>query len=78
MSDTMKFSVEALDGYTPLAPDEPVFAFRARDRFMPDILERYADMCERAGSPEEHIESIRMCRLAAIEWQRHHGARTPD
>lgn len=74
-----KFNNIALnEGHTPLAPDEPVFVFRAKDVFMPDVLERYANVCETAGSPPEHVEAIRDLRLDAIEWQRHNGCRVPD
>lgn len=74
-----KFQNIALnEGHTPLAPDEPVFVLRAKDRFMPDMLLIYAQMCEAAGSPEEHVDAARQHRLEAIEWQRHNGCRVPD
>lgn len=74
-----KFQNVALnEGHTPLAPDEPVFVLRAKDRYMPDMLLIYAQMCEDGGSPEEHVDAARQHRLAAIEWQRQNGCRVPD
>lgn len=75
---TKKYVVDTLEGYTPLADDEPTFTFRAQDRFMPLVLELYGAWCEDAGSSEEHVISTNECRLAAIEWQRQNGCRLPD
>ena len=78
MADKKFQNVALNEGHTPLAPDEPVFVFRAKDRFMPQILENYADMCEAYGSPEDHVLAIREHRLATIEWQRHNECGVPD
>lgn len=78
MAENKFQNVDVLEGHTPLAPDEPVFVLRAKDRFMPDILSIYALMCEDGGSPEEHVDAVRQHRLAALEWQRHNGCRLPD
>lgn len=75
---TNKFSVDTLEGYSPLAEDEPTFTFRAQDRVMADILDYYAERCAALGSSEEHIQYALDARLAVIEWQRHNGCRIPD
>ena len=76
-----KFYVESLHErreYTPLAPDEPTFCFRAQDVTMPAVLEHYAGMCEALGSPDEHVAAIMAFRQEVIDWQDRNGSKTPD
>lgn len=73
-----KFDVDTHEGFTPLADDEPVFVFRAKDVFMPQILGRYASLCVEGGASPEHIEAIENHKAAAIAWQEKNGCRVPD
>lgn len=73
-----KFDVATVEGFSPLADDEPTFTFRAQDRVMADVLDYYAERCIALGSSEEHIQYALSARLAVIEWQRHNGCRVPD
>jgi hypothetical protein len=59
--------------------DEPVVVFRARDRFLPRLLEAYYQLCEAGGSPAFHLETIQESIDQANAWQMEHSdeIRTP-
>jgi hypothetical protein len=73
-----KFDVGVREGHSPLAEDEPVFAFRAQDKFMPDVLAFYAEKCAAGGSPEDHVSTVAIHREEALAWQARNGCRVPD
>jgi hypothetical protein len=60
--------------------DEPVIVFRARDAFVPRLLEFYAAACADGGSPQRHLDLIAGTKAAVKAWQREHPdrVRTPD
>lgn len=58
--------------------DEPVFLFRAQDQLLPKVLMVYAEMCENAGSPPEHVSRIRQQELAVRTWQAKHHTQVPN
>ena len=61
-----------------IGEDEPVVVFRARDRLLPRLLDAYIAMCDRAGSPERHLELIGQAHEAVVEWQKQHPTKVPD
>lgn len=65
-------------GQIPL--DEPVIVFRARDRATIVLLEYYKVLCEKAGSPQRHLDLIEATTARFADWQDAHPdqVRTPD
>ncbi len=54
---------------TPLPKDEPPILFRGHDKLLPQLLIQYKAMCQKAGSPEAHLELVEE-RIQAIKaWQ---------
>ena len=58
--------------------DEPVFLLRAHDMTAPSVVEFWANEAERVGAPADIVKLAREHRLAMIDWQAHHGAKSPD
>lgn len=65
---------------TPIPDDEPLMLFRGKDQLLPDVVEYYADMCEAAGSPEEHVQTLREKADNIRAWQNDNpdSAKIPD
>ena len=61
-----------------IAEDEPVVVMRAQDRLLPDVLRYYEGLCEKAGSPEHHLQLIRKTRDIVRAWQKEHFTKTPE
>lgn len=62
-----------LDG-TPLPEDEPLILFRAHDPLLPELLERYNELCIKAGCPQSQMDLLKG-RIGLIKkWQ----AANPD
>lgn len=72
-----KFKVEKLLG-SPLQDDEPVFVFRAQDKFMAEVLVRYADMCHLGGASEAYVQAIWNHKGLVSAWQADHQIKIPD
>lgn len=49
--------------------DEPVVIFRARDVFLPFVLEAYQAMCKEAECPDHHVGLITNARTDIVHWQ---------
>lgn len=49
---------------------EPVFLFRATDPFAPEIIDRYAEMCQVEGCSLEHCAAVRAHASRIREWQK--------
>ena len=77
MPNDTKFKVERLDG-THMDEDEPVFAFGAQDKFLPEVLMHYADMCHMGGASQEFVEAVLDQRRRVQDWQDNHTAKVPD
>lgn len=60
--------------------DEPVFLFRARDKFLPDVLAAYILLSGDGGSPQFHTDIVQAARERILKWQEDHPdrVRTPD
>ncbi len=60
--------------------DEPVVVFRGRDRLLPAILNIYIELCDLAGSPENHVELATGTYELVSNWQLEnpHKVRTPQ
>lgn len=56
---------------------EPVVVFRARDALAIKALAVYADFCQLAGSPREHLEGLDEAVRAFNVWQLHNGTKIP-
>lgn len=65
---------------TPVPEDEPLMLFRGKDRLLPDLIDQYAEMCANAGSPEEHVQTLKEKAESVREWQNNHpdSVKTPD
>lgn len=60
--------------------DEPVFVFRGRDRFLPDVLAYYFQLADSQGSGQHHCGLIEDAREKLLQWQHQNSEklRTPD
>ena len=61
-----------------IGEDEPVFVFRARDRLLPSVLEEYWWLCNDAGSPQHHLDSITKSKSDIEQWQSEHETQVPQ
>lgn len=73
MPQDLKYGAVTLERRT-IPDDEGVFVFRYRDAMLPGALARYREDCERAGSPQHHLEQIDEGIAAVAQWQ----AANPD
>jgi hypothetical protein len=55
-----------------IPPDEPVFLLRAQDVTSPKALRLYRELCEKAGSPQEHLDQIDDTGGAFLQWHADH------
>lgn len=62
---------------TPIADDEPVILFRAKDKLLPEILNHYYAICEGMGCSDEHLELISGAMDSVRNWQATNSSRTP-
>lgn len=60
-----------------IGKQEPVFLFRAQDRFTGPVLEYYESLCKVYGSSPEHLEAIRKARREIEDWQSVNGCKLP-
>jgi hypothetical protein len=63
---------------SPIAADEPVMLFRAKDTLMPGLLVKYAEMLRLVGADPVMISTVLAHEAAARKWQRQHGCKIPD
>lgn len=63
---------------TPIPDDEPIFVLRAQDEEAPETIIDYAKKCERAGSPQEHVNAVMEVYDTFMDWQRTHTTKVPD
>jgi hypothetical protein len=54
---------------TPLPVDEPLVLFRGHDKVLPELLEAYKELCRKAGSPAQHLDSIDRLNQEIKLWQ---------
>jgi len=60
-------------------PEEEMIVFRAKDRAVPNMLEFYAQECERIGCSDFHVEGIMLLRERVIYYQESRGfCKVPD
>ena len=57
------------DCYTNAEPDEPMFILLARDRNAPELVQRWAEMRERAGEDPAKVQEAFDCAAAMREWR---------
>ena len=58
--------------------NEPIFIFRGRDMFTPQVLKFYAMLCKDEGATAEHIAAIKKHRKNIEAWQLENGSKMPD
>lgn len=61
-------NITKMDG-TPVDENEPLILFRAQDKLVPELLEKYEELCRAAGSPEEHLNTLREKIDKIKKWQ---------
>lgn len=68
-----------LDG-TLIPADEPLILFRGKDKLLPQLLEKYNELCEEGGSPQEQINQIKQQINVIKAWQANNIAKVkiPD
>lgn len=71
--------ITKLDG-TPIPLDEPLILFRGKDKLLPQLLEKYAALCQEAGSPEQQLTLLRKRIDEINDWQTNHQdkVKVPD
>jgi hypothetical protein len=60
------------------ADDEPIFTLRAKDVLAPQIVEAWADLAQRHGTPEAKLAEARACAVTMRVWQISNSAKVPD
>lgn len=60
--------ITKLDG-TPIPEEEPLFLFRAQDKLLLQLLEDYMQLCIEAGSPDQHLGSLKQTMDTIKAWQ---------
>ena len=65
-------------GSSPIAADEPVMLFRAKDYTAPRVLLAYADLLIAACAERHMIEAVLRHAVLMLEWQRANPPRLPD
>lgn len=70
-------------GATPIGEDEPVILFRAKDKYMRQVLIHYRRLIETAGDydaerDEPMIDALCEHRDLVTNWQEEHGCKNPD
>lgn len=60
--------------------DELVIVFRARDKYLVQVLEQYGNLCAAGGSPQRHLDMVQTAREGVRAWQQEHSDRmkVPD
>lgn len=61
----------------PIAGDEPVFLFRAKDRLLLELLDKYRELCVADGCLPEHLAGIAAARESVAAWQEQNGTLRP-
>jgi hypothetical protein len=71
--------VTKLDG-TPIPEDEPLMLFRGQDKLLPELLEKYNELCKNAGSPQDQLDKVAQQIEKIKQWQAANPNRlkTPD
>lgn len=64
------------EGSTPIAEDEPVMLFRAQDENFIAVVQFYRDLIWKKARPVGDLCNAQIER--AKQWQKKHGAKTPD
>jgi len=74
-----KITVEK-EPHTPLPDDEPVFLIRAQDLASVSTIQFYREQAQKAGAPEEFLDSLGEVQNDFMKWQRENVNRvkTPD
>ena len=60
--------ITKLDG-TPIPQDEPLILFRGKDKLLPQLLSHYKQLCQNAGSHQQHLEDIDSLVKNIYSWQ---------
>jgi hypothetical protein len=69
------------EGATPIAEDEPVMLFRARDKHFTKVLGKYAACVDPRLDPmskDNMVDAVRAHIILATRWQERNGVKTPD
>jgi len=71
--------VTKLDG-TPIPEDEPLMLFRGQVKLLPELLEKYNELCKNAGSPQDQLDKVAQQIEKIKQWQAANPNRlkTPD
>jgi hypothetical protein len=73
-----KYGRVTLENANNIGDDEPVFVFRAKDQFLPNILRTYRYLCQIYGSPATHLASIDATLKRVKQWQSWNEIKLPD
>lgn len=60
-----------------IGDDEPVVVFRAKDALLTGLLREYYKRCQRAGSPQKHLDLIASTSEIIKTWQEEHFTKVP-
>lgn len=61
-----------------LTDDEPVVVLRGKDALLIDLLDHYAELSRKAGSPDHHLEWIAHTQDTIEKWQETHPTEVPQ
>lgn len=77
MAFNLKYGQVTLERGT-VGDTEPVMVFRAQDKLLPQVLNNYYDLCEKAGSPDKHLSIIMDKKVMVEQWQQNNKTKVPD
>ena len=55
------------DGTT--VPKEEWIVFRAKDKFVPEMLDHYIELCEKGGAGQFHVEGMKEIKERVLKYQ---------
>jgi len=63
---------------TKVKEDEPIFVLRAQDELAPRIVQEWAYLAARAGTPKKKVVEAFHLAEAMMEWQQRNPSKIPD
>ncbi len=61
-----------------VAPDEPIFVLRAKDKLAPIVVRVWAELAAAHGCPEDRLEEAFRTQLDMRDWALRNGSKWPD
>jgi hypothetical protein len=66
------------DCLAKVAPDEPIFVLRAKDKLAPMMVALWIRLAQEHGCPMPKLENAARLKQAMRDWQTQNGSKWPD